>query len=75
MGLMFLNPLLGLAGGAVAAAIVGELSDYGVDDSFIRQLSEKMKAGSSAIFMLVRQATLDKVEPEISKFGGQILLY
>ena len=69
MGLIFLNPLRGLAGGA----IVGKLSDYGINDSFIRQLSEKMERGSSAIFMLVRHATLDKVEPEISKFGGHIL--
>jgi len=73
MGLIFLNPLRGLAGGAIAGAIVGKLSDYGINDSFIRQLSEKMERGSSAIFMLVRHATLDKVEPEISKFGGHIL--
>jgi len=73
IGLIFLNPLLGLAAGAAAGAISGKLSDYGIDDDFIRQLSDKMPPGSSAIFMLVRRATIDKVEPEIAKFGGELL--
>ena len=41
--------------------------------------SSKMKRGkssctsSSAIFALVRRATVDKVEPEVAKFGGKLL--
>ena len=73
IGLIFLNPLLGLASGAAVGAIGGSLSDYGIDDGFMKQLAAKMENGSSAIFMLVRRATLDKVQPEIAKFGGHIL--
>ncbi len=32
-----------------------------------------MRPGSSAIFTLVRKVTMDKVEPELGKFGGKIL--
>ena len=32
-----------------------------------------MTPGSSAIFILVRKVTMDKVEPELGKFGGKIL--
>jgi uncharacterized membrane protein len=53
---------------------MGTLSDYGINETFMRLLSEKMQPGSSAIFMLIRHATVDKVKPEISKkLGGHIL--
>jgi len=73
IGLLFLMPLGGLAIGAAAGALSGALSDYGIDDDFIRQLSAQMTPGSSAIFLLIRKVTADKVEPELAKFGGKIL--
>jgi len=73
VGLLFLMPLGGLAIGAAAGALSGALSDYGIDDDFIRQLSAQMTPGSSAIFLLIRKVTADKVEPELAKFGGKIL--
>lgn len=73
VGLLFFNPLLGTAVGAAAGAISGKLSDYGIDDDFIKSLAAEIQPNSSAIFALVRQVTLDKVEPEIAKFGGKIL--
>jgi uncharacterized membrane protein len=39
----------------------------------MRSLSEQMPPGSSAIFMLVRKTTTDKVVLELAKFGGEIL--
>ena len=73
IGMLFLMPLAGLAVGAAAGALSGKLSDYGINDEFMKSLSAKLEAGSSAIFMLVRRATVDKVEPELAKFGGQVL--
>ena len=73
IGMLFLVPLAGLAVGAAAGALSGKLSDYGINDDFIKSISTKLEPGSSAIFMLVRRATVDKVEPEVAKFGGQIL--
>lgn len=73
IGLLFFNPLLGTALGAAAGALSGKLSDYGINDDFIKSLSAEMQSGSSAIFMLVRKMTVDKVEPELAKFGGKLL--
>lgn len=59
--------------GAAAGAIGGHFSDYGIDDQFIRNVSAQLSDNSSALFVLVRKSTPDKVLPEISKYGGTIL--
>jgi len=77
IGLLFLNPLAGLltgaAFGAGAGALSGMLSDYGIDDDFIRSLGDTLEPGTSALFVLVRRATLDKVLPEVRPFGGKVI--
>jgi uncharacterized membrane protein len=73
IGLLFFVPFLGLAIGAGLGAISGHLADYGIDDKFAKQLTATLKPNSSAIFMLVRQSTPDKVVPELSKYGGTIM--
>jgi uncharacterized membrane protein len=73
IGLLFFVPFLGLAIGAGLGALSGKLADYGIDDNFARQLTATLQPGSSAVFVLVRSATPDKVVPEVAKFGGTIL--
>jgi len=73
IGLLFFVPFLGLAIGAGLGALSGRLSDYGIDDKFAKQLAATLKPNTSAIFMLVRHSTPDKVVPELSQYGGTIL--
>jgi uncharacterized membrane protein len=73
IGLIFLNPLLGLAVGATAGAVSGALSDVGIDDNFMKELAATMTLNSSALFVLVRKATPDKVLDEIKGSGGKIM--
>jgi uncharacterized membrane protein len=73
VGLIFLNPLLGLAVGATAGAVSGALSDVGINDDFMKDLAATMTNGSSALFVLVRKATPDKVLEEIKGTGGRII--
>src|SRR5262245_14622637 len=73
IGLIFLNPLLGMAAGAAAGAISGALTDVGIDDKFMKELATTMKSGSSALFVLVRKATPDKVLDEVKGTGGTVL--
>lgn len=73
IGLIFLSPLLGLAVGAASGAVAGTLTDVGIDDKFMKGIAENLKAGSSALFVLVRKATPDKVLAEIQGTGGKIL--
>ena len=73
VGLIFLNPLLGLAVGATTGAVSGALTDVGIDDKFMKELAETLAPGSSALFVLVRKATPDKVLEEIKGTGGKVL--
>jgi uncharacterized membrane protein len=73
IGLIFLVPLFGLAIGAATGAAAGALSDYGIDDNFMRELGQKLPEGGAAVFVLVREATADKVVPEIAKYGGHVI--
>ena len=73
IGLIFFMPLLGAAIGAASGGAAGALSDHGIDDDFMKELGDKLPQGGAAVFVLVREATTDKVLPEISKFGGHII--
>jgi uncharacterized membrane protein len=77
VGLLFLNPLVGFAMGtmvgASTGALAGALSDYGIDDDFIRDLAKTLKPNSSAIFILVRKMQPEKVLADLSKFRGRVL--
>lgn len=75
IGLIFLNPLLGVAAGAAGGALSGALADIGVDDDFIREVGNSLEPGSSALFILVRKATPDKVLQEIRnhQFEGKVI--
>lgn len=73
IGLIFLNPLLGLAAGAAAGAASGALSDVGINDKFMKELADTMTPNSSALFVLVRKSTPDKVLEEMKGTGGTIL--
>jgi uncharacterized membrane protein len=73
IGLIFFVPLFGLAIGAASGAAAGALSDHGIDDNFMKELGDKLPEGGAAVFVLVRQATADKVVPEIAKYGGHVI--
>jgi len=73
IGLIFLNPLLGAAVGAAAGAASGALTDVGINDKFMKDLAAAMNPDSSALFVLVRKATPDKVLAELQGSGGKVL--
>jgi uncharacterized membrane protein len=73
IGLIFLMPLFGMAVGAATGAAAGAVTDRGIDDKFMKEIGDKLPAGGAAVFVLVREATRDKVVPEISKYGGHVI--
>ena len=73
IGLIFFNPLLGWAAGAAAGALSGATTDIGIDDNFIKEIGNTIEPGTSAIFVLVRKATPDKVLEDLSKFEGKVI--
>src|SRR5262249_3012412 len=73
IGLIFLNPLFGMAVGAAAGAVSGALRDVGIDDKFMKDMGQTLKPGTAALCVLIRQMTPDKVVEEIQKFGGTLI--
>lgn len=73
IGLIFLNPLLGVAVGAGTGAIVGALSDVGINDKFMKELAASMTNNSSMLFVLIRKMTVDKVLDELKGTGGKLV--
>ena len=77
VGLLFMNPLVGIAIGGVTGAgfgaLSGSLADYGIREDFIRKIGETIPEGSSALFVLFRSLTEDKVLPEILPYKPRIL--
>ncbi len=68
IGLLFFAPWLGMLAGAIGGAIGGKFTDIGVDDDFIKQVSQTIEPGHSALFLLVRSMTGDKVMPQLEQF-------
>ena len=71
IGLLFLNPLLGAAIGAGSGALSGSLVDIGINDQFMKDLGATFTPGTSALFVLVRKSTPDKVLEGLQPFIGK----
>ena len=77
VGLLVLNPLAGMAVGGLTGAgfgaLSGKLSDYGINDDFIKDLGDAIPEGTSALFLLVKSSTPDKVLPEIEPYKPRVV--
>ena len=57
--------------GAGAGALSGALTDIGISNDMMKSFAEGFKPGCSAVFVLVRKVTGDKVLAELSDFTGK----
>lgn len=75
IGMIFLNPLLGAAVGAGAGALSGKLQDIGISNNFMKEVGEDLKEETSALFVLVRKVTGEKVLERLKQkgFKGKVL--
>jgi len=73
-GLIFFIPFFGMAIGAAMGALTGKFSDYGIDDSFIKSVGEKVTEGTSALFLMTSDAVLDKVSDAVKGKGWKFEL-
>ncbi len=69
IGLIFFVPFFGMAIGAATGAAAGAMSDYGVDDNFMKDLGAKLEPGAGALILLIRRVSADKVLPQIKNPG------
>ena len=73
VGILFMMPLVGVALGAGAGALGGAMTDFGIDDKFMKALGESLQPGNAALFLLVRKMTADKVFEDLRGVGGTVL--
>jgi uncharacterized membrane protein len=50
-------PIAGLLLGALAGGLIGKSVDLGIDQKFVKEVSEDLQPGTSALFFIVRDAT------------------
>ena len=72
IGLLFLAPIFWGLLGALMGYLLGKAGDVGIDNKFIKEVGESLDPGQSALFMLVVEATQDKVMDAMSEFGGEV---
>lgn len=73
IGLLFLHPLLGVAVGAATGGLSGALTDYGINDNFMKEVSSLLKPGQAALFIMARNTATDRVVAKLGEHGGRIL--
>ena len=70
--LSFMFPIVGLVIGVAGGALVGKLMDMGVDKNFIKDVTEALEPGHSALFLVVNDANVDAVLAAVRPYRGQL---
>ena len=71
IGMIVPDPLFGAGAGAGAGALSNRLTDLGIDATFMKDLGAELPNGGSALFVLVRKFTPDKVLASLEPFRGR----
>jgi uncharacterized membrane protein len=73
VGLLIGGPILGLAAGLAVGAIAGSMKDYGIEDSFIRDISDHLAPDSSALFILGEALDQEALLEHLRPFNAELL--
>ncbi len=66
-------PIGGLVLGALGGALVGKLADTGVSQKFVKEVSDEMQPGSSAIFFIVHGDDPNPTVAALREYKGKVL--
>jgi uncharacterized membrane protein len=72
-GALFFIPFAGIAIGAGMGALFGHFGKKGIDQAFQQQVRDYLKPGTSALFLVIEQATPDKAVAALSQYGGTVI--
>jgi uncharacterized membrane protein len=72
-GLLFFVPVLGMPMGARLGALFGKVEQAGIDKEFQSQVRDLVKPGTSALFLVLEDATAETSVRGLSRYGGTIL--
>ena len=69
-GIIF--PVGGLLIGALGGALIGKSADLGIDQDFVKEVSEDLQPGTSAIFFVVRAADPEVAMAALRPYQGKV---
>ena len=76
LGLMlgvFMFPIAGILIGAGGGALLSRFMDLGVDGKFVKEVTESLQPGTSALFVLVHDANPDVVRAVLEEHKGTVI--
>ena len=65
-------PLAGLLAGALIGAVIGKFVDLGVDQKFVKEVSDALEPGKSALFIIVRDSAPDVAIAALKPYKGTV---
>jgi len=75
MALSFLFPIVGMVVGAAGGALVGSMLEQGVDRQLVKDVSEQLRPGTSALFLMTDELNADPVIAAVRDFRGKGHVY
>ncbi len=72
-GTLFLIPLAGWAVGAGVGARLGYLKEKGIGEDFQHHVRDHLQPGTSALFLVIKQADPDKAIAALKQYGGTVI--
>lgn len=72
-GMIFFVPLLGMAMGAAMGAMRGSMVNLGINEEFVARCRDSITEGTSALFLMAKDATMDKVVEGMKMHRFEIL--
>ena len=73
IGLLCMNWSAEAATGAALRALSSQLSDFGIDDAFLKDAGRTLRSGNVALLLLIRGRTTQKVLRALRGTGGAVL--
>ena len=70
--LMFAFPIAGIAAGVLGGALVGKLVDQGIDKEFVKEVSDALQPGNSALFLVVKKANAPAALAALKPYRGKL---
>ncbi len=73
IGFLLLGPLGALVIGGLIGGGIGSLAHMGIQHSFIKDVSDQLQPGTSALFIIVRDANPDVTVATLRQYEGTII--
>jgi uncharacterized membrane protein len=71
-GFLVGGPIGSLVVGAIGGVLSGNLANLGIDQSFVDDVSNDLQPGTSALFVMVREADPEAVFAALEPFQGEV---